>query len=120
MTIDEILWATCKVGDSRVAHVDTESMVQSGKHLLIVNRSILWDFAKSIGGTDYLSGSHTTPCEQTARYLWPMVPSAVFVDPRRATKLTPGDNTDILLESSRMKVFDECRDRLIELRKLCR
>ena len=47
-----------------------------------------------------------------------MVAAGILVDPRRPAKLTPGDDTHILVEAAVVEIADERRDRLIEAGEL--
>ena len=60
-----------------------------------------WTFgnprAQSIGFANRLPCLEPTSGDDTATNLRPVVPAGILVDARRATKLTPGDDSDILV-----------------------
>ena len=46
--IDEVLRTPRLIGDRGTADVDAKSVVQRCEYLLVVDRSVLWDFAQAV------------------------------------------------------------------------
>ena len=106
------------VVDHDVLDVDAELMIERGEDVLIMHGPILWFLAKTVGRTDDLARSHATACKQRARRLGPVVSTGRLVDAWGATELTPGDDTDILVQTASMQIFYQRGDSLIELVEL--
>ena len=106
------------IGNGGGIHVDAELPIEGGEHVLIVNGPVLRHFAQAIRRADNLAHPHPAAGQQGARHLRPVVATAARVDPRRASEFTPGHDAHVLVETAGVQVFDQRRDRLIELAKL--
>ena len=60
-----------------------------GKDFSIVNGPVLGFARMVVGRTDDLACFHAAPCEQRGCNLWPVIATAVLVDPRTPPKFTP-------------------------------
>lgn len=77
--IDQILRSTGLIGDRRIADVDAQPVVECGEDLLVVDRTILWDFAQAVRRTDYLADAHPAARQETAGDLRPMPGTLVAI-----------------------------------------
>ena len=91
-------------------------MVQRGKHLHEMHRSLGGFPPKPIGRTDHLPVFHSAPGKERAGDAGPMVAAAVLVDLRRSAELSPDADCHILIQAAVVQVLNQSRDALIKHR----
>ena len=83
-----------------------------------MDRPFLGMLTQSIGRSNYLTCSHAPACQQGTADLWPVVAAPVFVDDRCPTEFAPDDDRDILVQSAVVQIVQQCRQTLIQHRKM--
>src|SRR6267378_665152 len=95
--------------------INAQVMVDRGDYVLHVHRPFLGEFAKPVGGANYLTGTHAAAGQQGAAYLRPMVATSAGINSRRAAELAPDHNRRAVEQAALLQVVDECTHALIEL-----
>ena len=74
--------------------------------------------AQPVRRTNHLPCFESTAREQRTAHARPVITTTLRVDDRRATKLTPRDDCDILVEPALMQILDERGHALIKQRQM--
>lgn len=90
--VEQILWPARQVMQFDVFRVDAKIAVQRCEYLAKVNRTLNGLTTKPVRCANDLPGFHPTASEQATANTWPVVSASVFVDSRRTSEFTPGDN----------------------------
>src|SRR5207302_978047 len=116
--IDEILRAACQIRDGGLAYVDAEVVVKRREDIAEQHGTFGGFAAPTVRRADGLAGPHAAAGEQSASDLRPMIAAGVLVDRRRAAKLAPHDDRDILVQPAPVQVLDQRADALVEQRQV--
>src|SRR5690242_17874734 len=93
-------------------------MIKRGEYFPELHRSFAGFAAQSIRRANDLPMAHPAACEQRARDPRPMIPSAVLVNGRSAPKFSPNHHRNILVQTARVKVLNECAQALVQERQV--
>ena len=113
--VDEELWTTGGIFDRGVHHIDAQIVIGSADDFLHVDWTADGVFAKTVRGSDCLSGSHTAASHQSTAHLRPVVSAGTVVDSRCASEFTPYENRYVIEHAAFFQIQHQGADGLIQL-----
>src|SRR5262245_43298407 len=96
MVADQVLRAAIEVGELRMCDVNPQPFIKRGEYVAKVNWPRLGLFAPPRGRAQDLAATHSATGHQGTTNVGPMVAAGVGIDLRRATKLAPCDNGNVV------------------------
>ena len=92
--------------------------IQRCQYFAEVERTLGNFCSQSICGSNHLTRTKSSTCQQSATDLWPVIAPGIGIDSRCSTKFSPGDDSDVLIHSTLMQVLDQGGQSLIKLRQM--
>ena len=89
-------------------------MVERGKDILEVDRTLGGRSRQAVGVTDYLAGLASASDNECRADPRPVVPAAVLVDLWRSSELAPGDDRDVIEHASLVEVVHQRGQALVD------
>ena len=113
--INQELGTAAKVRQGGLIDVNPHVVIEGCEDLLEVDRSFVGFSAQSVGCSDDLPRAHPSAGKEGVSHPGPVVPSCIFVNGRRASKLAPCNNSRVVGHSTLVQVLDQGGESLIKI-----
>jgi hypothetical protein len=104
---NQVLRPTSEVRELRLGHVNAQSPIECGEHISEMDGPSMWFLAPTRCRTENLTAPQSAPGQECAANIWPMVSAGVSVDLRCAAKLAPGNDRNVVQQTSFVQILDQ-------------
>lgn len=113
--VEQMLRTALRIDQCGAMWIDSQVVINRGKHVLIVDGTRDHDAGSPVGLTDDLPPSQSSSRQNRGADLGPVVSStSLRVDSRRAAKLTPGHDQHVIQLASFFQVGNKTAETVID------